>query len=104
MKEKDVNIDSLTEEFFFDNIKKNEILSKIQQIINSEDVNEISVLNKLVEKFEEKNKDLVSEKKNSLLKNDIIQKYDLLKKEIKSFKKRAYKKIDDNKKENLKKN
>lgn len=103
MKEKDVNIDSLTEEFFLDNIKKNEILSEIQQIINSEDVNKISVLNKLVEKFEEKNKDLVSQKKNSLLKNDIIQKYDLLKKEIKSFKKRAYKKIDDHKKENLKK-
>ena len=103
MKEKDVNIDSLNEEFFLDNIKKNEILSEIQQIINSEDVNKISVLNKLVEKFEEKNKDLVSQKKNSLLKNDIIQKYDLLKKEIKSFKKRAYKKIDDHKKENLKK-
>ena len=103
MKEKDVNIDSQTEEFFLDNIKKNEILSKIQQIINSEDVNKISVLNKLVEKFEEKNKDLASQKKNSLLKNDIIQKYDLLKKEIKSFKKRAYKKIDDYKKENLKK-
>ncbi len=103
MKEKDVNIDSLTEEFFLDNIKKNEILSEIQQIINSEDVNKISVLNKLVEKFEEKNKDLVSQKKNSLLKNDIIQKYDLLKKEIKSFKKRSYKKIYDHKKENLKK-
>ena len=60
MKEKDVNIDSQTEEFFLDNIKKNEILSKIQQIINSEDVNKISVLNKLVEKFEEKNKDFIS--------------------------------------------
>jgi len=41
MKEKDVNIDSQTEEFFLDNIKKNEILSKIQQIINSEDVNKV---------------------------------------------------------------
>ena len=63
MKEKEINIDSQTEEFFYDNIKISEIHSKIQQIINSEDVNKISVLNKLVEKFEEKNKDLASQKK-----------------------------------------
>ena len=63
MKEKNLNIDSQTEEFFLDNIKKNEILSKIQQIINSEDVNKISILNRLIDKFEEENKELVSKKK-----------------------------------------
>ena len=103
MKEKEVNIDSQSEDFLYDNIKITEIPSEIQQIINSEDVNKISILNRLIDKFEEENKELISKKKNNLLKNDIIQKYDLLKKEIKSFKKRAYKKIDDHKKENLKK-
>ena len=98
MKEKDINTDSQTEDFFYDNIKISEIPSKIEQIINSEDVNKISVLNILIEKFEEKNKELVSKKKKSLSKNDIIQKYDLLKEDIKFFKKRAYKKIDDFKK------
>jgi len=103
MKEKEVNIDSQSEDFFYDNIKITEIPSEIQQIINSEDVNKISILNRLIDKFEEENKELLSKKKNSLLKNDIIQKYDLLKEDIKFFKKKAYKKIDDFKKENLKK-
>ena len=103
MKEKEVNIDSQTEDFFYDNIKISEIPGQIQHIINSDEINKISVLNKLIEKFEEKNKELVSKKKSSLLKNDIILKYDLLKEDIKCFKKKAYKKIDDFKKENLKK-
>ena len=63
MKEKEVNIDSQTEDFFYDNIKINEIPIEIKQIVNSEDFNKISVLNRLVEKFEEKKKELKSKKK-----------------------------------------
>tara|TARA_B100000963_G_scaffold321654_1_gene305145 strand:+ start:61340 stop:63061 length:1722 start_codon:yes stop_codon:yes gene_type:complete len=103
MKEKGINIDSQTEDFFYDNIKLSEIPSKIEQIINSEDIHKISVLNRLIEKFEEKNKDLDSKKKTSKSKDEILSKFNLLKDDIRFFKKKAYKKIDDFKKENLKK-
>ena len=43
MKEKEVNIDSQSEDFFYDNIKITQIPSEIKQIIISEDVNKISV-------------------------------------------------------------
>ena len=38
MKEKEVNIDTQTEDFFYDNIKISEIPGQIQQIINSKQV------------------------------------------------------------------
>ena len=47
MKEKEVNIDTQTEDFY-DNIKISEIPGQIQQIINSDEINKISVLNKLI--------------------------------------------------------
>ena len=103
MKEKEINIDSQTEDFFYKNKKISEITSEIQKIIQSEDVDKISVLNKLIEKFEEKKQKLDSKKKTDKLNNDVKDKFDLLKNDIKFFKKKAYKKIDDLKKENFKK-